>query len=139
MGGRTSTTRPKGNGSGHGGPASGAPASGAGYGPGAGPAKAFTSEQQPTGEAKSAGKEVAAEIRARIAAQKDAILDAQLARATDAMNPQGHAAAVDLLNRIMPPVSKIELSEATPDQMTDEQLAAIASRCSATATGKAPD
>jgi len=137
--GRTSTTRPKGNGPGHGGPASGAPASGAGYGPGAGPAKAFTSEQQPLGEAKSAGKEVAAEIRARIAAHKDAILEAQFARATDALNPSGHAAAVDLLNRIMPPVSKIELSEATPDQMTDEQLAAIASRCSATAAGKAPD
>jgi hypothetical protein len=137
--GRTSTTRPKGNGPGHGGPASGAPASGAGYGPGAGPAKSFAADHQPPGEAKSAGKEVAAEIRARIAAQKDAILDAQLARATDALNPSGHAAAVDLLNRIMPPVSKIELSEATPDQMTDEQLAAIASRGSATAAGKAPD
>jgi len=128
--GRTSTTRPKGNGAGK----------GPGYGPGAGSsAPPFTADNQPTGEAKSAGKEVAAEIRARIAAQKDAILDAQLARATDALNPQGHAAAVDLLNRIMPPVSKIELSEATPDQMTDEQLAAIASRCSATAAGKAPD
>jgi hypothetical protein len=137
--GRTRTTRPKGNGPGHGGPASGASASGAGYGPGAGAAKAFSADNQPPSEAKSAGKEVAAEIRARIAAHKDAILEAQLARATDALNPSGHAAAVDLLNRIMPPVSKIELSEATPDQMTDEQLAAIASRCSATAAGKAPD
>ena len=130
---RSSTTR-KGNGAGHGGPASGA-----GYGPGAGPAKAFSADNQPPGEAKSAGKEVAAEIKAKIAEHKDAILRAQLARAKDAAHPQGHAAAVDLLNRIMPPVSKIELSEATPDQMTDEQLAAIASRCSATAAGKAPD
>jgi hypothetical protein len=99
----------------------------------------FNADNQPPGAAKSAGKEVAAEIRAKIAARKDDILEAQLARATDALNPSGHAAAVDLLNRIMPPVSKIELSEATPDQMTDEELAAIASRGRATAIGKAED
>ena len=130
MGGRTSATR-KGNGPGYGGPAKGARR-------GDGRA-AYTADTQPSPDAKRAGHEVAAEIRARIAAHKDAILDAQLARATDETNPSGHAAAVDLLNRIMPPVSKIELSEATPDQMTDEQLAAIASRGRATATGKAPD
>lgn len=131
MGGRTSATRPKGNGPGHGGPAKGAR-----RGDGR---EAFTPEAQPSPDAKRAGHEVAAEIRAKIAARKDEILEAQLARATDETNPSGHAAAVDLLNRIMPPVSKIELSEATPDQMTDEQLAAIASRGRATSTGKAPD
>ena len=130
MGGRTSATR-KGNGPGYGGPAKGARR-------GNGRA-AYTADTQPSPDAKRAGHEVAAEIRAKIAEHKDEILEAQLARAKDALNPSGHAAAVDLLNRIMPPVSKIELSEATPDQMTDEQLAAIASRGRATSTGKAPD
>ena len=110
MGGRTSTTRPKGNGPGHGGQASGMPASGAGYGPGAGAAKSFAADHQPTGEAKSAGKEVAAEIRARIAAQKDAILDAQFTRALNQEHPQGHAAAKDLLDRIAPPETKQTVS-----------------------------
>ena len=110
MGGRTRTTRPKGNGPGHGGPASGAPAQGAGYGPGAGAAKSFAADHQPPSEAKSAGKEVAAEIRAKISEHKDAILEAQLARAKDALNPSGHAAAVDLLNRIMPPETKQTVS-----------------------------
>ena len=98
MGGRTSATRPKGNGPGYGGPAKGA-RRGNGR-------EAFTPKAQPLPEAKKAGHEVAAEIRARIAAQKDAILDAQLARATHVLHPAGHAAAVDLLNRIMPPESK---------------------------------
>jgi len=102
MGGRTSATRPKGNGPGHGGPAKGARR-------GDGRA-AFTPEAQPSPDAKRAGHEVAAEIRARIAEHKDAILDAQLARAKDALNPSGHAAAVDLLNRIMPPESKQTVS-----------------------------
>jgi hypothetical protein len=110
MGGRTSATRPKGNGPGHGGPASGTPAQGAGYGPGAGPAKAFTSEQQPTGEAKSAGKEVAAEIKAQIAARKEEILAAQFTRALDTAHPQGHAAAKDLLDRIAPPESRTDVT-----------------------------
>ena len=98
MGGRTSATRPKGNGPGYGGPAKGARRGNGRDG--------FTSEAQPSPDAKRAGHEVAAEIRARIAAQKDAILDAQLARATDVLHPAGHAAAVDLLNRIAPPESK---------------------------------
>ena len=98
MGGRTSATRPKGNGPGYGGPAKGARRGNGRNG--------FTSEAQPSPDAKRAGHEVAAEIRARIAAQKDAILDAQLARATDVLHPAGHAAAVDLLNRIAPPESK---------------------------------
>lgn len=101
MGGRTSATR-KGNGPGYGGPAKGV-RRGNGR-------EAFTPEAQPSPDAKRAGHEVAAEIRARIAAHKDAILDAQLARAKDALNPSGHAAAVDLLNRIMPPESKQTVS-----------------------------
>ena len=102
MGGRTSATRPKGNGPGYGGPAKGA-RRGNGR-------EAYTADTQPSPDAKRAGHDVAAEIRARIAAHKDAILDAQLARATDETNPSGHAAAVDLLNRIMPPESKQTIS-----------------------------
>lgn len=102
MGGRTSATRPKGSGPGWGGPAKGARR-------GDGRA-AYTADTQPSPDAKRAGHEVAAEIRARIAEHKDAILDAQLARAKDALNPSGHAAAVDLLNRIMPPESKQTVS-----------------------------
>ena len=95
---RTSTTR-IGNGAGK----------GPGYGPGAGPsAPPFTADNQPAPEAKSAGKEVAAEIKAKIAEHKDAILNAQLARAKDTAHPQGHAAAEALLNRIMPPTAQLE-------------------------------
>ena len=101
---RSSATR-KGNGAGHGGAATGP-----GYGPGAGPAKAFTAEQQPTGEAKSAGKEVAAEIKAQIAARKEEILEAQFTRALDPLHPQGHAAAKDLLDRIAPPESRTDVT-----------------------------
>jgi hypothetical protein len=101
---RSSATR-KGNGAGHGGAATGP-----GYGPGAGPAKSFTAEQQPTGEAKSAGKEVAAEIKAQIAARKEEILAAQFTRALDPLHPQGHAAAKDLLDRIAPPESKTDVT-----------------------------
>jgi hypothetical protein len=102
MGGRTSATRPKGNGPGYGGPAKGARRGNGRDG--------FTSEAQPSPDTKRAGHEVAAEIKARIAARKDAILDAQLARATDVLHPAGHAAAVDLLNRIAPPESKQTIS-----------------------------
>jgi hypothetical protein len=101
MGGRTSATR-KGNGPGYGGPAKGA-RRGNGR-------EAYTADTQPSPDAKRAGHEVAAEIRAKIAARKDEILEAQLARATDETNPSGHAAAVDLLNRIMPPESKQTVS-----------------------------
>ena len=101
---RSSATR-KGNGAGHGGAASGA-----GYGPGAGPAKAFTADNQPAPEAKSAGKEVAAEIKAQIAARKEEILAAQFTRALDPLHPQGHAAAKDLLDRIAPPESKTDVT-----------------------------
>ena len=101
MGGRTSATR-KGNG-----PGSGGPAKGARRGNGR---EAYTVDTQPSPDAKRAGHEVAAEIRAKIAARKDEILEAQLARATDEHNPSGHAAAVDLLNRIMPPESKQTVS-----------------------------
>lgn len=96
--GRNSTTYPKGNGPGYGGPAKGARRGIGRVG--------FTSETQPQPDAKKAGHEIAADIRARIAAQKDKILGAQIKRATDISHPAGHAAAVDLLNRIAPPESK---------------------------------
>lgn len=103
MGGRTSGTRPKG---------SGIPAKGAGYGPSKNTTKAppFGKDNNPTPEAKSAGWDVAREIRERIAARKNEILDAQFARATDVDHPQGHQAAADLLNRVMPPESRQDLT-----------------------------
>jgi hypothetical protein len=95
---RTKTTR-IGNGAGK----------GPGYGPGAGPsAPPFTADNQPTGEAKSAGKEVAAELKAKIAARKEEILEAQFMRALNQEHPQGHAAAKDLLDRIAPPTAQLE-------------------------------
>ena len=127
----SSTTR-RGNGSGKG------PAGGAGYG---GPARApepFSAENQPPPEAKSAGHDVARAIRERIAAAKDAILDAQITRATDPTHPQGHQAAADLLNRVAPITHKTEVAVTTdPDRMTDEQLAAIAAGSSAPSAGTA--
>jgi len=97
--GRNSTTFPPGRGAGHGGAASGP-----GWG---GPAKglrpAFTrGGAQPAAEAKVAGREVAAEIKARIAAHGSAILQAQIGRALDTHHPRGAQAAADLLNRIAP-------------------------------------
>ena len=70
----------------------------------------FTSEKQPAPWSKAAGWAAAAEIKAEIVARKKAILDAQLARALDPAHPQGHAAAVNLLDRIMPPESKQTLA-----------------------------
>ena len=97
---RTKTTR-IGNGAGK----------GPGYGPGAGPsAPPFTADNQPAPEAKSAGKEVAAEIKAQIAARRGEILEAQFTRALDTAHPQGHAAAKDLLDRIAPPETKQTVS-----------------------------
>lgn len=74
------------------------------------PPKPFSREHQPSPAAKSAGHEVAAEIRARIAAHKEAILQAQLDRALSAEHPQGHQAAKDLLDRIMPPETKTDVT-----------------------------
>lgn len=121
----------RGKGAGTGGPARGAATSAK--------AATFTAENQPPPEAKSAGKDVAAEIRARIAERKEAILEAQLLRATDPSHPQGHQAAADLLNRIMPPESKTTLAVTTdPDQLTDDQLAAIAAGGRVAPSGTAP-
>jgi hypothetical protein len=53
---------------------------------------------------------VAAELRARVAERAAEIFEAQLGRALDPLHPQGHAAAVDLLNRIMPPETKATLA-----------------------------
>lgn len=74
------------------------------------PPTPFSSTNQPAPEAKSAGQAVAAEIRARIAEHKEAILEAQMARALSPMHPQGHQAAKDLLDRIMPPETKTDLT-----------------------------
>ena len=94
-------------------PASGIPAKGAGIGgPASGaPARVpFGVAPQPPPWTKSAGWAAAAEIKAEIISRKKEILDAQLARAIDPSHPQGHAAAVNLLDRIMPPESKATLA-----------------------------
>ena len=59
-----------------------------------------------------AGKEAAAEARRIVTERMHEILEIQFARALDISHPQGHAAAVDLLNRIMPPIHRQELTGA---------------------------
>jgi len=105
--GKNATTFSPGRGAGHGGAASGP-----GWG---GPAKGLRPAFRPGGaqpapEAKIAGREVAAEIKARIAAHGSAILQAQLARALDLQHPHGFQAAKDLLDRVAPPESKTVLA-----------------------------
>ena len=102
---RNASTFPPGRGPGRGGPARGAgwggPASGAGR-----PRALFTQDCQPAPEAKIAGREFATEARRRVIERLPEILEAQFARALDPAHPQGHAAAKDLLDRIMPPESR---------------------------------
>ena len=74
------------------------------------PPTPFSRDNQPSREAKSAGQAVAAEIRARIAAHKEAIIQAQLERALSQEHPQGHQAAKDLLDRIMPPAQSVDVT-----------------------------
>ena len=108
--GKNATTFSPARGAGHGGPAKGA---GMGLGIG-GPARGagtpFGPENLPSGEAKAFGRAVAADFRARVAERAAEIFEAQLARALDLAHPQGHAAAVNLLDRIMPPESKATLA-----------------------------
>ena len=104
---RNATTFSPGRGAGHGGAANGP-----GWG---GPAKGLRPAfapggAQPAPEAKIAGRQVAEEIKTRIAAHKDAILQAQLARALDLQHPHGFQAGKDLLDRIAPPESKTILA-----------------------------
>ena len=99
-------------------PASGIPAGGVGTGgPASGaPARApFGEAPQPAPWTKSEGRRVANEIRATIADRRQALLDAQMTRALDPAHPQGHAAAVNLLDRIIPPESKATLA-GDPDE-----------------------
>ncbi|MCA3340722.1 MAG: hypothetical protein INF90_19595 [Roseomonas sp.] len=114
---RNASTFAAGNGRGYGGPARG-PGMGAGWG---GPARGmrrapFGPENRPSPEAQSAGKAVATEARARIAAHAEAIIEAQLGRALDLAHPQGHAAAKALLDVICPPETRQSLSGA-PDAL----------------------
>ena len=107
---RNSTSFGPGRGAGHGGPAQGA-GMGLGIGgPAQGAGTPFGPESRPTGEAKVFGRAVAAELRARVAERAAEIIEAQLARALDPNHPQGHAAAVNLLDRIMPPETKATLA-----------------------------
>ena len=93
----TRTTR-KGNGAGIGGPAKG------------GKRPAFSADNQPSPEEKSAGHDVAKEIRERIAARRTEIIEAEIARAIKVDHPQGHSAAHKLLERLSPTVAKQEIS-----------------------------
>ncbi len=107
---RNASTFPPGRGAGRGGPARG-PGAGPGYGgPAHGLRLPFGPGNTPTGEAKAFGRALAGEMRARIAERAGEILEAQFARALDPLHPQGHAVAVDLLNRIMPPESRQTLA-----------------------------
>lgn len=115
-------------GPGHGGPPQGASTS------------RFSAEEQPPPEAKSAGWEVRAQILERIAARKAEIVDAQLTRAVDPYHPQGHQAAKDLLDRLLPPETKTTVAMTlNPDEMSDEELAAIAAGGRRAPAGSAPD
>jgi len=93
-------------------PASGITARGAGQWGAASnaPRAAFGVAPQPPAWTKSEGRAVAAEIRRSIAERRQALLEAQMARELDPAHPQGHAAAVNLLDRIMPPESKATLA-----------------------------
>lgn len=81
---------------------------GKGYG---GPAKgtrpAFTADNQPPAVLKSVGHDVAREMREMIAARRKELIAAQFDRALNPDHPQGHAAAKDLMDRIMPPKQEI--------------------------------
>lgn len=96
---RSSTTKPK--------RPQAAPAGGDGHGPANGSAP-FSADNQPPPEAKSAGHDVAAEIRARIAARRNEIFDAQIERALNLEHPQGHQAAAWLGDKLLPPKQEIE-------------------------------
>jgi len=74
------------------------------------PPTPFSSTNQPSPAAKSAGQAVAAEIRERIAARRHEIIDKQFERALALDHPQGHQAAKDLLDRIMPPETRTDLT-----------------------------
>ncbi len=115
------------------GPGHGGPARGKGAPP-------IGAENQPSPEAKAAGHEVRAQILERIAARKIEIVDAQLSRAIDPLHPQGHAAAKDLLDRLLPPETKTTVAMTlNPDEMSDEELAAIAAGGRRAPSGAAPD
>lgn len=75
---------------------------GAGQGPARGERPQFTPDRQPSAEAKAAGRDVAAEVRAAIAARRHELLNVQFARALAQDHPHGHQAAKDLLDRIVP-------------------------------------
>lgn len=83
-------------------------------GPARGMRAPFGPENRPRPEAQSAGRAVAGETRARIAAHAEAIIEAQLVRALDLAHPQGHAAAKALLDMICPPETRQTISGA-PD------------------------
>ena len=79
-------------------------------GPARGMRAPFGPENRPRPEAQSAGKAVAGETRARIAAHATEIVQAQLDRALDLAHPQGHAAAKALLDMICPPETRQTLA-----------------------------
>jgi hypothetical protein len=104
---KNASTFPPGNGAGRGGPArgpgTGGPASGT---PAYGTRAPFGPDNRPAAQARLAGREAAADARRRIAERLADLIEAQFTRALDPAHPQGHAAAVSLLDRICPPESR---------------------------------
>lgn len=76
-------------------PASGIPAGGEGQGTGKGDKQPFSDTHQPTIEEKLAGKEVAAEVRARIAAKRHELVDRLLTLSESAENETVRLAATN--------------------------------------------
>ena len=93
-------------------PASGIPAGGEGQGPKKGAKPAFSDTHQPSGEEKSAGKAVAAEIRERIAAKRHELVDRLLTLSEHAENEQVRLAATNAaLDRLVgKPAQSVDLT-----------------------------
>lgn len=94
-------------------PPSGIPAGGEGYG---GPAKGastsrFDAQNQPSTEAKMIGREVAAEVRARIAARRFEIVDKMIHTALHGEAAQSNQAGIFLINQIAgTPAQSVDLT-----------------------------
>lgn len=76
--------------------------------------EAFSVENQPSPEAKAAGREVAAEVRERIAAKKNEIVDRLLKTAIDSKNDgASNQAGMYLINQIAgTPAQSVDLTTA---------------------------
>lgn len=121
------TTR-RGNGLGHGGPAKGV--GGAGKREGAG---------RPAGVKTGEGKVSVADLLVALGARQIAA-EAWMAILRDPTHPHHASMVAKLADRVDgQALARVEVRDADPDSMTDEELAAIASRGSRAPAGTAPD